>query len=69
MERRQKSDLQATFIVRLRHETGTPEGEWRGEVEHVQSARRGRVGEPDALGAFIWAELAGMASRHDGVEG
>jgi hypothetical protein len=60
MERRHEADVQATFIVRLRHEPGTPGGEWRGEVEHVQSARRTRVGEQASLGAFIWSELASL---------
>jgi hypothetical protein len=50
--------LQATFIVRLRRERGTPAGEWRGEAEHVQSARRARFADQEALLAFVWSELA-----------
>lgn len=51
------AELQATFIVRLRRERGTPAGEWRGEVEHVQSARLARFADPAALVAFVWAQL------------
>ena len=52
------SELQATFIVRLRRERGTPAGEWRGEVEHVQSGRLARFAEQAALLAFLWSQLA-----------
>lgn len=52
------SESQATFIVRLRRERGTPAGEWRGEVEHVQSARLGRFADQAALLAFVWSQLA-----------
>jgi hypothetical protein len=51
-------ELQATFIVRLRRERGTPAGQWRGEVEHVQSARLGRFADQAALLAFVWSQLA-----------
>jgi hypothetical protein len=47
-----------TFIVRLRRERGTPAGEWRGQVEHVQSARLARFADPGALLAFVWSQLA-----------
>jgi hypothetical protein len=51
-------DQQATFIVRLRRERGTPVGEWRGEVEHVQSARVVRFADQAALSMFVWSQLA-----------
>jgi hypothetical protein len=51
-------DLQATFIVRLRRERGTPAGQWRGEVEHVQSARAARFADRTALSTFVWSQLA-----------
>lgn len=52
------SELQATFIVRLRRERGTPAGEWRGEVEHVQSGGLARFADHEALSAFVWSQLA-----------
>jgi len=52
------SEPQATFIVRLRRERGTPAGEWRGEVEHVQSARIAYFAEHAALLTFVRAQLA-----------
>jgi hypothetical protein len=52
------AELQATFVVRLRHEPGTPAGVWRGQVEHVQSARRARFADRSALSAFVWSRLA-----------
>ena len=53
-----ETDQQATFIVRLRREPGTPAGEWRGEVEHVQSARLARFADHAALSTFVWSQLA-----------
>jgi hypothetical protein len=53
---------QATFIVRLRRERGTPAGEWRGEVEHVQSARAVRFAEEAALLTFVRSRLAEIES-------
>jgi hypothetical protein len=50
--------LQATFVVRVRHEPGTPAGEWRGEVEHVQTARQARFADPAGLSAFVCSQLA-----------
>lgn len=50
--------LLATFIVRLRHEPGTPAGQWRGEIEHVQSSRQARFADQAALSAFVWSQLA-----------
>jgi hypothetical protein len=52
------SELQATFIVRLRRERGTPAGEWRGEVEHVQSGGLARFADQAALLAFVWSQVA-----------
>jgi hypothetical protein len=52
------SELQATFIVRLRRERGTPPGEWRGEVEHVQSARLARFADQAAVSVFVWSQPA-----------
>jgi hypothetical protein len=57
-------ELQATFVVRLRREPGTPAGEWRGEVEHVQSASLTRFADRDALLAFVSARLAEAERRH-----
>jgi hypothetical protein len=51
------SELQATFIVRLRRERGTPAGEWRGEVEHVQSALVARFAEQATLLTFVRSQL------------
>lgn len=51
-------ELQATFIVRLRREPGTPAGEWRGEVEHVQSGGLARFADQAALSAFVSSQLA-----------
>lgn len=53
-----KGDLHATFVVRLRRERGTPVGDWRGEVEHVQSARVTRFADGVALSTFVWSQLA-----------
>jgi hypothetical protein len=47
-----------TFIVRLRRERGTPAGEWRGQVEHVQSARLAHFADQAALLSFVWSQLA-----------
>jgi hypothetical protein len=52
------TQAQATFIVRLRREPGTLAGEWRGEVEHVQSARLARFADQAVLVAFVWSQLA-----------
>jgi hypothetical protein len=57
------ADLQATFIVRLRRERGTPAGEWRGEVEHVQSSSRARFADRAALSTFVWSQLADLEER------
>ena len=62
------TEPQATFIVRVRHERGTPAGEWRGEVEHVQTARLVRFADPAGLSAFVWSQLADAESR-PGVPG
>jgi hypothetical protein len=45
--------MRATFILRLWHEPGTPAGEWRVELEHVQSARIVRFADPALLLAFV----------------
>lgn len=56
-------DMQATFIVRLRRERGTPVGQWRGEVEHVQTALKARFVDQAALSAFVWSHLAEAEQR------
>ncbi|MCI0579852.1 MAG: hypothetical protein L0332_05595 [Chloroflexi bacterium] len=53
-----KSELRATFILRLWRERSAPAGEWRGEVEYVQPAYIARFGDRAALFAFIWSQLA-----------
>lgn len=56
-------ELQATFIVRLRREPGTPAGEWRGEVEHVQSGGLARFADQAALSVFLTSRLAELELR------
>jgi hypothetical protein len=58
-------ELQATFVVRLRREPGTPAGEWRGEVEHVQSASLTHFADQDALLAFVSSRLAEAERQHE----
>lgn len=53
-------ETRATFVVRLWHEGGAPPGEWRGEIEHVQSQRVVRFTERAALFEFIHTQLAEM---------
>jgi hypothetical protein len=64
-----ETDQQATFIVRLRREPGTPAGEWRGEVEHVQSARLVRFADQAVLSTFVWSQLAEVELEPTEMEG
>ena len=62
-------ELHATFVVRLRREPGTPDGEWRGEVEHVQSASLSHFADQDALLAFVSSHLAEAERVHGEAHG
>ncbi|MBV8531684.1 MAG: hypothetical protein JO104_10235 [Candidatus Eremiobacteraeota bacterium] len=53
------------FIVRLWRESGAPDGDWRGSVDHVGSQERRYFAALDALEALIAERIGGMNEEGD----